>query len=288
MAEATARAKVNLFLHIIGRQDDGLHLLESLVMFADFGDTISVTSAPELEITVDGAHASAVPQDGGIVRQAAEALSGKSGEAPRAAIHLTKRIPVGGGLGGGSSDAALAGKLLNTLSDNPLDDLELFARLVPLGADMPVCLCNQSSFVSGTGDRITALPAFPSLNAVLIGPGPSLATADVFDRFSATGSASRSSVELSDLERIESAEDLFVLLSESSNDLTGAAISLVPAIGDVIEALRALPDCRLARMSGSGATCFGLFESQAAADAALQAIQQRMPKCWGVAVKLGG
>lgn len=257
-------------------------------MFADFGDTISVTSADELEITVEGAYASAVPQDGGIVRQAAEALRGENGVAPRAAIHLTKKIPVGGGLGGGSSDAALAGKLLNALSDDPFDDLELFARLVPLGEDMPVCLCNQSSFVSGTGDGIAPLPGFPSLNAVLIGPGPSLATADVFSRFAETGSAGQSSVELSDLKRIDNAEDLFVLLSDSSNDLTRAAVSLVPAIGDVIEALQALPDCRLARMSGSGATCFGLFENQVAADAALQAIRKRMPKCWGVAVKLGG
>ena len=254
-----ARAKVNLYLHVTGRRADGYHTLDSLVVFTELADSVTVCPAVGLSLAVDGPFAAdlGAARDN-LVWRAAGALAEAAGVPADAEIRLTKRLPVAAGLGGGSADAAAALLAMRQLWGG--DGADVAALAADLGADVPACLAGVAAFIGGIGEDVTPAPALPAAGLVLVNPGVPLATPRVF--------AARSG-DYSGPERFaeppETAADLAALLGQRRNDLTVAAVGLCPPIGGVLAALEAAPGCRLARMSGSGATCFGLFDDLDAA-----------------------
>lgn len=282
MIRVEAPAKVNLYLHVTGRRPDGFHLLDSLVAFAGIGDTLEVEPADSLSLRVDGPTAALLPEGGdNIVLTAARALAARAGIAPRAALRLTKRLPVAAGIGGGSADAAatLTGLCrLWTLSPPPA---EMDALALSLGADVPVCLAGRPTAMAGIGEHLTPAPALPPAWLVLVNPREALSTPAVFK---ARHGCFSDPMPLET--RPTDARALAALLARRRNDLTAAAVSLVPAVGEALALLAAQPDCLLARMSGSGATCFGLFAAEAGATAAAKTLAEVKPGWWAVAAPL--
>jgi 4-diphosphocytidyl-2-C-methyl-D-erythritol kinase len=271
-----APAKVNLYLHVTGKRSDGYHLLDSLVVFAGVGDSVQVEPADHIALSVDGPEGTGLPvDDGNIVLRAAQALAREGGVQAGAAIRLTKRLPVASGIGGGSTDAAAAIRALEVLWGVSLPAERRQRLALALGADVPVCLAARPARMSGIGERLDAVPALPPAWLVLVNPRVPLSTPAVFKARAACWS------DPAPLETApRAAAHLAALLSVRSNDLTEAATSLAPAIGDVLAALAARPDCLLSRMSGSGATCFGLFATEANARAAAEAIRETSPGWW--------
>jgi len=269
-----APAKVNLFLHLTGRRADGYHLLDGLVAFTRFGDRIAVRPASRLSLSVVGPFAAAVPPgDGNLALTAAAALRARIPDAPGAAIRLEKRVPVAAGLGGGSSDAAAVLRALARLWRAPSTlDLEEIAR--GLGADVPMCLGSGPARIAGVGDRLTPCPTFPALPILLVNPRRPLATPDVFR---ARAGAWRDPFPVLPT---AAPEPLLRALAETGNDLAEAACTLAPEVGIVLAALSHLPGCRLARMSGSGATCFAIFDQGTALRRAAGGLRRRHPGWW--------
>jgi len=265
-AKAFAPAKINLTLHVTGQRPDGYHLLDSLVMFADIGDWITVRAAAKTQVTVDGPMAAGVPVDGRNLVVKAAGLIGVT-----AGIRLQKHLPAAAGIGGGSSDAAATLRALSDLSGNPIP-----AETLSLGADVPVCMAACCSRMRGIGERITLVPDAPSLNVVLVNPRVDVSTPAVFQRL-----PDKINPPMPDkLPRWRAASDFIQWLSEQRNDLESAALSLAPEVGETLAALRAQPGCELARMSGSGATCFGVFPTLPAARAAALSLTRTQPKWW--------
>jgi 4-diphosphocytidyl-2-C-methyl-D-erythritol kinase len=269
-ASEPARAKVNLYLHVTGRRDDGYHLLDSLIVFAEAGDTLTARPAGALTLAVDGPFAAALRDEpDNLVLRAARALAAATGLARGAALALTKTLPVASGIGGGSADAAAALRALCALWEVRPGRAALDAIAVKLGADVPVCLDGRPAFIGGVGEQRDAAPRLPPAGLVLVNPGIPLATPAVFrSRSGAFSPPGRFTSAPAD------ARELASLLRDRRNDLTGPALGLVPAIGDVLAALEASPGCLLARMSGSGATCFGLYADRAIADVAAKALKK--------------
>jgi 4-diphosphocytidyl-2-C-methyl-D-erythritol kinase len=266
--QRVARAKVNLALHVTSRRGDGYHLLDSLVAFADFGDVISVEPAPSLSLAIAGPMAaglSAGPDN--LVLKAAQALCNPLG----AAITLDKRLPVASGIGGGSADAAATLQALCALWGC---DLPAAARVLALGADVPVCLAGQSCRMAGIGDEISPV-ALPTAHLVLVNLGVGLSTAAVFGALTL-----RDNPPLPPPEPMPDAAALAEYLHQCRNDLEAPALALVPQIAEVIAALSAQDGCLVARMSGSGATCFGLFATASKAERAATALRGRSPTWW--------
>jgi 4-diphosphocytidyl-2-C-methyl-D-erythritol kinase len=262
----TAPAKINLTLRVIGRRNDGYHALESLVAFADLSDRLSLDPADDVSVSVTGTFAAASgPAADNLVLKAFAALAGQVSGLRGGQFTLDKNIPVAAGLGGGSSDAAAALRLLASRNGIALDDGRLLAAAREVGADVPVCLDPRARIMRGAGEELSGPIMLPKLDAVLVNPGVAVATKDVFAKFDKrdAGPAPRGEVPLD-------YEALLAWLGATGNDLTTAASACAPVIRDVLAALSALPGCRLARMSGSGATCFAIFdaadETQAAAD----------------------
>jgi len=284
-----APAKLNLTLAVIGRRDDGYHLLDSLVGFTEYGDTVAAEASETLSLAMAGPFGATLAVDPveNLVLRAARLLAAAGGIAPRAALALTKRLPVASGIGGGSSDAAatlLALAELWRLAPAPED---LAAIGLKLGADVPVCLAGRTARLEGIGERIGPAPSLPAAPIVLVNPGVGLATPQVFrarqGSFSAgagvPGVLARSPAD---------AGELAAALDGTGNDLTAPAIALLPVIADVLASLDSAPARLLARMSGSGATCFALFPDDAAATAAATAIAAAHPGWWAVATRLKG
>lgn len=271
-----APAKINLYLHVAGRRPDGYHLLDSLIAFAGIGDTIRAEPAERLSLSVDGPTAALLPEAGdNIVLMAARILADRAGVTTGAALHLTKRLPVAAGIGGGSADAAAALIALSRLWNVTLPEPEMMALALALGADVPVCLAGRPMAVSGIGERMVPAPTLPASWLVLVNPMEPLSTPAVFK--ARTGGFSGHAP----LETMPGdAAGLACLLAERRNDLTAAATSLVPAIGEALALIAASPGCLLGRMSGSGATCFGLFASEPAANAAAAALKATRPGWW--------
>jgi len=270
-----ARAKLNLYLHILGRRDDGYHLIDSLVVFAAVHDTIEVRPATDLTLRVAGRFAKHLATDNtNIVMKAAERLVATAGGMRGAAITLIKELPVASGIGGGSADAAAALAALTRLWNLALPASELDALALALGADVPVCVHGRTAFMGGIGEAIAPCPPLPKLPLVLVNPGVPVATAQVFrarrGAFSDTARFSESPADIAALAR---------LLASRRNDLTDAARSIAPVIGEVLGALDAAGSA-LARLSGSGATCFGVFADRVAADAAADQIVSAHPGWW--------
>ncbi len=258
-----ARAKVNLFLHVLGRRADGYHLLDSLAVFPDVADTLCVTPADTLQLEISGPFAAALGGGDNLVLRAARALLEAASAAHGAALVLDKHLPVASGIGGGSADAAAALRLLNRFWGLGLPAPRLAGLALALGADVPVCLASEPARMGGVGELIGVAPALPPCGIVLVNPGVPVATADVF-RTRGQQYAEPAVLPA----RWPDAASLAADLARLSNDLEAPAIRLCPPIGEVLAWLHARPGCRFARMSGSGATCFGLFDSAAAARAA--------------------
>ena len=268
MIEA-APAKVNLCLHVTGQRVDGYHLLDSLVVFADIGDVIEVRAAPTLSLRVVGPQAQGLPLgEDNLVLRAARAFAGASG----AEITLTKNLPVASGIGGGSADAAATLRALARLWAMPLPDADSVLRL---GADVPACLAGRPLRMQGIGEWLQPLPDLPAAHLVLINPGVAVATPAVFKALPAKNNSA-----LPDMPGFASAVEMAQWLTAQRNDLEGPALQLAPVIGVVKQALATAPGCLLARMSGSGATCFGLFAEPAQAQSARAAISAARPDWW--------
>jgi 4-diphosphocytidyl-2-C-methyl-D-erythritol kinase len=266
-----APAKVNLALHVTGRRPDGYHLIDSLVVFAPAAaDRITVESAKDLSLAVTGPFAAAVPAGpDNLVLRAARLLGPGRG----ARITLDKRLPVAAGLGGGSSDAAAAVRALSRLWGLPTPPA---AALAALGADVPVCLTAPlPARMTGIGEAVTPLPGLCRVHLVLANPGVALATASVFAALER-----RDGAPLPPVPAFSDAAQVAAWAAAARNDLEAPARRLAPVIGEVLAALAALPGCLLARMSGSGATCFGLFPDAPARDRAAALLAARRPEWW--------
>lgn len=269
-----AAAKVNLSLHVTGQRPDGYHLLDSLVVFADVGDRVSVAPAPELgpelDLTLVGPAAEGLRAEAdNLVLRAARAFGVNAG----AAITLEKHLPVASGIGGGSADAAAALRALARLWDLPLPDA---AAVLRLGADVPVCLQGRPVRMQGVGEIITPLPALPEGWLLLVNPGVGVSTPAVFRALPRKDNPPMPAA-------LPPFADLAALagwLAAQRNDLEPPAMALQPVIAQVKAALQAQPGCRIARMSGSGATCFGLFAAKAEAEQAAAALRQANPGWW--------
>lgn len=265
--EVTARAKVNLALHVTGRRADGYHLLDSIVAFAATGDRVTVAEAPELTMALTGPFGPGLSATDNLVLKAARALHPGRG----ATITLDKRLPLASGIGGGSADAAATLQALSRLWSLPLPPPE---AVLALGADVPVCLAGSSARMQGIGEHITPVP-LPPAGLLLVNPGLALATADVFRALTR-----RDNPPLPPIPALPDAQALAAWLATCRNDLEPCARRIAPAIGESLQALAATPGCLLARMSGSGATCFGLYATQAQAETAGQTLRAAHPGWW--------
>jgi len=277
-----ARAKVNLYLHVTGKRDDGFHLLDSLIVFAEAGDRLSVEAADDLSLAIDGPFADGLAAEAdNLVLRAARAVAAEIGVVPRARIRLTKNLPIASGIGGGSADAAAALAGLCQLWNAAIATERLHRIALSLGADVPVCVDGAPSFIGGIGEEIVPAGRLPAAWLLLVNPKVPTPTPQVFKaRRGDFSSPARWTTAPA------TAEDLGIYLGAQRNDLTEAARSVAPVIGDVLAAIADTQDCLLARLSGSGATCFGLYATAAAATAAGAAIGRRQPQWWQVAAPL--
>ncbi|WP_158815983.1 4-(cytidine 5'-diphospho)-2-C-methyl-D-erythritol kinase [Methylocapsa sp. S129] len=276
-----APAKVNLTLHILGRRADGWHDLDSVVAFAGCGDWLSFEPAETLSLEVDGPMAAAAGAIGdNLIMRAARALQDRSPGIRLGRFHLRKNLPVAAGLGGGSSDAAAALRALAHENALAADDPHLWAAAQATGSDVPVCLDPQSRTMSGRGEKLGPRLQLPPLFAVLANPRVAVATPAVFARLGLAKGAS-SGLGASPLPGAGADRSAATsALRQGRNDMQAAACALEPAISEVLEALGALPGVSLARMSGSGATCFALFDQRAAASRAAASLARAHPGWW--------
>jgi 4-diphosphocytidyl-2-C-methyl-D-erythritol kinase len=259
-----APAKVNLTLHVTGRAPDGYHWLDSLVVFGPAADILHAGPAAGLSLVLQGPFAEGLrAEPDNLVLRAARALAAWAGRAPDAALVLEKYLPVASGIGGGSADAAAALRVLSRLWAVDVPPGEMAILAAGLGADVPVCLAGRPTRMAGIGNLLSAAPGLPPCGMLLVNPGVALATVDVFRARVGAFSAAADFPERW-LDAASMARDLAGL----RNDLEPAALTICPPVGEVLAALRALPGCLLARMSGSGATCFGLFADSGAAERA--------------------
>jgi len=278
LVRCQAPAKINLYLHVLGRRSDGYHDLDSLIVFVDISDEIEVSPSNRLGLKLEGPFAHDLETtDWGrnLVIQAARALAETSEMNMSVALTLRKNLPVAAGLGGGSSDAAATLRALCRMWDLVISDGELHAIARDLGADVPACLDQSSVFVGGVGEDLSPAPELPEAWLVLVNPGLPLMTAEVFRQFDPPGS---------DVARFDAApRDVYTMattLAARSNDLEAVAIGMVPQIARVIDALEENENCLLARMSGSGATCFGIFADETAAKSAAVGISGDNSSWW--------
>jgi 4-diphosphocytidyl-2-C-methyl-D-erythritol kinase len=278
-----APAKINLTLRVLGRRADGYHRLESLVAFADFADTLSLQPGGDAALDITGPFAAACgPVADNLVLKALAALRERVAGINAGRFVLEKNIPVAAGLGGGSADAAAALRLLARGNGLAPDDARLAAAAPAVGADVPVCLDPHARIMRGVGEELSDPLDLPQLPALLVNPGVKLATRDVFARFAGNRDGKTS---LADVPRGRGA--LIEWLGEHGNDLTPSAIACVPVIADVLQTLGDLPGSRLARMSGSGPTCFALFASPGEATAAAQRLKTERKDWWVYPTTLG-
>jgi 4-diphosphocytidyl-2-C-methyl-D-erythritol kinase len=288
-----APAKINLTLEIRGRRGDGYHELESLIVFARVGDRLRLVRGGALALDLRGPLAAALDAAGGnLVLKAARELAARIEGLTLGRFELWKRLPVAAGIGGGSSDAAAALRLLARVNALGPDDPRLAEAAGATGADVPVCLEARARLVRGIGEALSDPLDPPQLSAVLVNPAVALATKDVFGAFSAR-TTSRTRDDIPRRPALHAAAiprdrgEFVSLLRLHNNDLEEAAISLAAVVAELLAELRALPECELARMSGSGATCFGIFRTARAALAAARALRAAHPRWWVCATVLG-
>ena len=280
-----APAKVNLTLAVLGRRADGYHLLDSLVVFADAGDRLTFTPGKALSLAVRGATAGdAGALDDNLVLKAARALAEGVPGLKLGRFTLDKQLPVAAGLGGGSADAGAALRLLARATRIALGDARLLHAARRVGADVPVCV--DPRMRRGVGERLSKPLRLPKLAAVLVNPGVALPTRDVFKTLALPpGGRTKRTERAAKLPA--DAESFIEWLASRPNDLEPPAIKLRPEVARVLAALEREPGCRLGRMSGSGATCFGIFASSRAAASAARSLARANPRWWVKATVLG-
>lgn len=268
MISERARAKVNLCLHVTGKRADGYHLLTSLVAFPDVADLVEVSEAEGLSLTVDGPFGERVgPMADNLVMRAARAMQP---DGAGVAIHLRKQLPVAAGIGGGSADAAAALRALSKHWQVPVPD----GLALELGADVPVCLRNETAWMAGIGEEVRPVDV-PSFWLVLVNDGTPVPTGPVFKALT-----KRDNPPPEPLGPGLSVEGFVSWLADQRNDLEPPALQVAPGIADVLGALRSAEQCLLARMSGSGGTCFGLFADAKAAEAAVARLKAAHDGWW--------
>ncbi|PZO88230.1 MAG: 4-(cytidine 5'-diphospho)-2-C-methyl-D-erythritol kinase [Micavibrio aeruginosavorus] len=286
MPAVFAPAKINLYLHVTGRRDNGYHLLDSLTVFArDIADRLTFTPAPSFSLNITGPFADASNSglmEDNLVLRAAKAVARACGRDDGFSITLEKNIPMGAGLGGGSADAAAAVRALEQLWGAELGDAERDALLLKLGADVPVCYRAATSRFEGIGDVVTPVDtALPEFHLLLLCPDAHTVTKDVFGaREKAFGERA------ADVPRGAGFEDFISWLSLTRNDLEDAAQALTPQIKEALNFLSELSGCRLARMSGSGSCVFGIFESAEACRIAAEDCRKFRPQWWAQATQI--
>ncbi len=282
-----APAKVNLTLAVLGRRADGYHLLDSLVVFAGIADRLTLSPGPALSLAVRGATAEqAGPLDANLVLKAARALAAQVPGLKLGRFTLDKRLPVAAGLGGGSSDAAAALRLLARANRRKPGSLPLQKIAPMIGADVPVCVDPRPRRMRGIGEALSAPLKMPKLAAVMINPGVAVPTKDVFMRLGLKpGGPVRRAAPSRALPR--GVEAFVEYLVRHGNDLEAPAVEMEPVIARVLDGLRGTKGCLLARMSGSGATCFGIYGSSRAATAAARSLAAAELKWWVTATTFG-
>ncbi|MCI5061048.1 MAG: 4-(cytidine 5'-diphospho)-2-C-methyl-D-erythritol kinase [Alphaproteobacteria bacterium] len=283
-----APAKINLNLHVTARREDGYHTLQSFVVFADLADEIEISPASEFSFEIDGLFAGVLEEramlQNNLVVRAARGIAELVQKPLHCSIRLTKNIPVGAGLGGGSADAAATIKGLLQFWNVTIDQKQLSPFLESLGADVPVCYEGKSCFVEGIGEIIHLLPdAIPQTHVLLIYPGVFCSTPQVFQNFE------EPFLNKTNFPTVFQDQDaLFAYLKTTQNSLSKSAQNLVPEIKDVLLCLEEQQGCRLARMSGSGSTCFGLFESSEMCQQAGEEVKKTHSHWWVRPVVIGG
>jgi 4-diphosphocytidyl-2-C-methyl-D-erythritol kinase len=289
LGAALAPAKVNLYLHVGAPGADGYHPLCSLMAFADFGDRLSTYESDVLSLDIRGPFAAGLLADAdNLVARAAVALIGEARRPlPPIGITLDKRLPVASGLGGGSSDAGATLRLLcDEFRFSPGDE-RLEALAASLGADGAACLWARPVIAQGRGERLSTAPGLPELDIVLVNPGVPVSTAEVYRRFDAAG-VFGDIAPPSAPESFETAAELAGWLSVQRNDLEAAAIAVAPEVGAVLETLANEPETLLARVSGSGGTCFALCGSDIEAESLAERLESMVPAWWIQRCRLGG
>jgi 4-diphosphocytidyl-2-C-methyl-D-erythritol kinase len=285
----TARAKINLTLRVHGRRADGYHEIESLVAFAEIGDRVVFTPGAECRVTVSGPFAGDI--DGpNLLDRGLALLSELDAKLQLGTVHLEKSLPVAAGLGGGSADVAALLRALRRANPERAGAIQWHELAARLGADVPVCLAGAPALISGIGERIEPLGSanqWPPIPAALVNPGLPLPTAKVYRALAAGpvavgGERPAVSATLADV------SSLVGFMAAHGNDLERPATALLPAIADIKAALAAQPGCRIATMSGSGPTCFGLFVDDASAARATATLAAMHPRWWVVATQLVG
>jgi len=314
----SAPAKINLYLHVTGRRDDGFHELDSLVAFADVGDVITVSASDGLSLSISGPFAEGLScGEDNLVLRAARKLAERTGVKANAHIALEKNLPIASGIGGGSADAAatlkalvqfwnieLADDDIHHVAHDVADNIDMARALstlfklwrddlggdmlgaigLELGADVPVCLEGRPAYMGGIGERLDMAPHLPAAWLVLVNPGVSVSTPEVFQAYKTSAVAFSKPARFHDHPR--DAQRLADLLSERGNDLMAPAVALNPEIQEVLDALNTCDGALLVRMSGSGATCFALFASENEANAAASTLAQEHPELWTAAAEM--
>jgi 4-diphosphocytidyl-2-C-methyl-D-erythritol kinase len=285
-----APAKINLTLHIVGRRADGYHELESLVAFAGVGDEVGFIPGEALSLEMRGPFASALGAgDDNLVVKAARALARRVDRLRLGRFILTKRLPVASGIGGGSADAAAALRLLARLNLLAPVDPHLFAAAAEVGADVPICVDPRARMMRGIGEILSAPIALPQFPAVLVNPSVPVETRAVFAALARerAGAGYAAPTDMMPIGNNLSRAALIAALMSARNDLEPLAARIEPAVADVLATLRTTAGCRLARMSGSGATCFALFDNSEAASEAARKISTARPGWWVQATVIG-
>ena len=287
----TANAKINLNLSVLGKRADGYHALDSLVTFALLGDELSVSSSDELTLTYEGAFASDlqdsfVHESDDLVLKAATALQQESGTSMSAALQLTKSVPLGAGLGGGSADAAACLRLLNSFWKLDWSMEALMTLGANIGSDIPACLMNAPCRMTGRGEFVTKIDMLPILFCVLVNPGVHLSTADIFRKLNTSKiDADKRNKPNEKLPDLTTYEALYNYLQNTGNDLLSPAMEIAPSIGLVLEAI-SNTGADISAMTGSGSTCFGLFKDEVSAHHAKEQLKELFPDYWVEATAL--
>ncbi len=279
MVTISAPAKLNLFLHVTGKRSDGYHDLQSLIFFTDIADSVTVKTAEENTLTASGPFAHQLPDARyNLAWRAMQLLQEAAPPLPAFSIHIEKYLPVASGIGGGSADAAAVLRAIVQLQKPKLASERMTEILLALGAEMPVCYQARTAMVQGKGEWVEAWPPLPDLGILLVNPNQGLLTKDVFAELKMF-----SAIQL--FEKPGTINEWSVLWNSAANDLLAPACKLLPEISEMLKVIELQSECMLARMSGSGPTCFGIFTTRKAAVQVAESIQQQYPQWW---VKAGG